>query len=172
MKQTPWKKRKLRFEALEERTLLAVWSGAAIAAAGAAEPMPTAAPVPAGQKAGDVYVKSTYDIDGDGFIGPGDNALLSGSWFASADGGEGWTPACDLDGDGFVGPGDYALVSAYWFRGCDELPDGTKSYEIYPDDPSNWTLSGSDTSNIGAADGVLTFDARKGSLEAVCAQIP
>ncbi len=169
MKQTPWKKRKLRFEALEERTLLAVWSGAAIAAAGAAEPMPTAAPVPAGQKAGDVYVKSTYDIDGDGFIGPGDNALLSGSWFAPADGGEGWTPACDLDGDGFVGPGDYALVSAYWFRGCDELPDGTKSYEIYPDDPSNWTLSGSDTSNIGAADGVLTFDARKGSLEAVCA---
>ena len=165
MKKNPWEKRKLRFETLEDRTLLAVWSGGEPAAA---VPMPTAAPVPAGQKVGDVYVESTYDIDGDGFVGPGDYAHLSGAWFATADDAN-WNPFCDLDGDGFVGPGDYALISGHWFRECGELPDETKSYAIYPDDLSNWDLSGSDVSKIGAADGVLTFDARSGGLEAVCA---
>ena len=148
MKQTHRKKRTLRFEPLEERALLAVWSGGEAAAA-AGEAMPGSASPPAGQRIGDLYISSTYDIDGDGFIGPGDSALLSGGWFASA-GGEGWNPVCDLDGDGFIGPGDYAVISAYWFQGCEGLPDGTKSYGIYPDDLSNWDLSGDDTSKIGA----------------------
>ena len=166
MKQAHRKGRTLRFEPLEERALLAVWSGGEAAAA-AGEAMPGSASPPAGQRIGDLYISSTYDIDGDGFIGPGDSALLSGGWFASA-GGEGWNPVCDLDGDGFIGPGDYAVISAYWFQGCEGLPDETKSYGIYPDDLSNWDLSGDDTSKIGAEDGTLTFDARKGGLEAVC----
>ncbi|MBR2694601.1 MAG: hypothetical protein IKE69_10355, partial [Thermoguttaceae bacterium] len=37
------------------------------------------------------------DADGDGFIGPGDFALLSAAWFAS-DGSENWDPRFDVDG--------------------------------------------------------------------------
>lgn len=55
------------------------------------------------------------DIDGDGFVGPGDFALLSALWFKS-DGSEDWDPRCDIDGDGFVGPGDFTYISANWFK--------------------------------------------------------
>ena len=55
------------------------------------------------------------DIDGDGFVGPGDFALLSAAWFAS-DGSGNWDPRFDVDGDGFVGPGDFTYISANWFK--------------------------------------------------------
>ena len=55
------------------------------------------------------------DIDGDGFIGPGDFSLLTMHWF-TADGDENWDPRGDIDGDGFIGSGDLAFLSANWFR--------------------------------------------------------
>lgn len=58
------------------------------------------------------------DLDGDGFIGPGDSALLSAAWF-SADGSENWDPRLDIDGDGFIGPGDFTYLSANWFKNAD-----------------------------------------------------
>ena len=58
------------------------------------------------------------DIDGDGFIGPGDFSLLSAAWFAS-DGSENWDPRFDIDGDGFIGPGDFTYLSANWFKAAD-----------------------------------------------------
>ena len=58
------------------------------------------------------------DIDQDGFIGPGDYALLSTAWF-STDGSENWDPRFDVDGDGFIGPGDFTYLSANWFRSTD-----------------------------------------------------
>ena len=58
------------------------------------------------------------DADGDGFIGPGDFALLSAAWFAS-DGSENWDPRFDVDGDGFVGPGDFTYISANWFKSAE-----------------------------------------------------
>ena len=59
------------------------------------------------------------DIDGDGFIGPGDFSLLSAAWFAS-DGSESWDPRFDIDGDGFIGPGDFTYLSANWFKNSDD----------------------------------------------------
>ncbi len=53
------------------------------------------------------------DVDGDGFIGPGDNSLLSQAWFSN-EMTENWNPACDIDGDGFVGPGELSFVSQTW----------------------------------------------------------
>ena len=61
------------------------------------------------------------DIEGDGFIGPGDLSLLSVFWFTD-DGDENWDPRCDIDGDGFIGPGDFTYLSANWF--CDTDNDG------------------------------------------------
>ena len=58
------------------------------------------------------------DIDGDGFIGPGDFALISAAWFTS-DENENWDPRFDIDGDGFIGPGDSAYLSANWFKSAD-----------------------------------------------------
>ena len=58
------------------------------------------------------------DIDGDGFIGPGDFALLSAAWFAS-DGDGNYDPRPDVDGDGFAGPGDFTYRSANWFKDSD-----------------------------------------------------
>ena len=59
------------------------------------------------------------DIDGDGFIGPGDFALISAAWFASG-GEENYDPRLDIDGDGFIGPGDSAYLSANWFKSADD----------------------------------------------------
>ena len=59
------------------------------------------------------------DIDGDGFIGPGDFALLSKAWF-TFDGNENWDSRFDIDGDGFIGPGDFTYLSANWFRDSDD----------------------------------------------------
>lgn len=59
------------------------------------------------------------DLDGDGFIGPGDFAILSAAWF-TMEGDDNWDPRCDVDGDGFVGPGDYSFVSINWFKMTDE----------------------------------------------------
>ncbi|MBR2692659.1 MAG: hypothetical protein IKE69_08455, partial [Thermoguttaceae bacterium] len=91
------KKRVLRIESLEERQLLAVTAGLDAAAL----PAPTEA-APAGYRVGDVYVASTVDVDGDGFIGPAELSYMSYAWFGT-DGSENWNPASDLDGDGFVG---------------------------------------------------------------------
>ncbi|MBR5414392.1 MAG: hypothetical protein IK105_00465 [Thermoguttaceae bacterium] len=157
------KKRTLRFESLEERQLLAVTAGLA----SLAFPAPVSAE-PAGIKVGDVYVTSTADADGDGFIGPAELSYMSYAWF-STDGSENWSPTSDLDGDGFIGPGDHALLSSYWFKTSDELPESTRSYEIYPSNVGNWILSGDKISKITARSGSLTLDARSGELEAVCA---
>ncbi|MBQ3389012.1 MAG: hypothetical protein IJG60_07360 [Thermoguttaceae bacterium] len=54
------------------------------------------------------------DIDGDDFIGPGDNAILSAAWFSNEEK-AGWNEQCDIDGDGFIGPGDYSYLSSNWF---------------------------------------------------------
>lgn len=54
------------------------------------------------------------DVDGDGFIGPGDSSHLSYSWF-SVEGDSDWRYHCDVDGDGFIGPGDRSYLSANWF---------------------------------------------------------
>ncbi|MBO7724926.1 MAG: hypothetical protein J6S40_00520 [Thermoguttaceae bacterium] len=160
------KKRSLRFESLEERQLLAVTAGLAPFALSAPVPAPVAAE-PSGYKVGDVYIASTADSDGDGFIGPAEFSYMSNAWF-STDGAENWNPASDIDGDGFIGPGDHALLSSYWFKTNDALPESTKSYEIYPSDVRNWRLSDVSTSKITAQNGSLTFDARNGALEAVC----
>ncbi len=159
------KKRTLKFESLEERRLLAVTAGLASLAADPA-PAPLAA-APAGYQVGDVYIASTADVDGDGFIGPAEFSYMSRAWF-STDGDENWNPACDFDGDGFVGPGDFAHLSSCWFKTNDTLPESTKSYEIYPSNVGNWLLSGDNVSNISARRGTLTIDARSGALEAVC----
>lgn len=140
--------RQLRFESLEERQLLAVWAGGVPDAAGAAAagrdaapeipaavPAPTEA-VPAGYAVGDVYIASAFDVDGDGFVGPAELSYMSYGWF-SARGDQKYLASCDLDGDGFIGPGDYSVLSQYWFKTCDQLPDETKSYTIYPSHSSN-----------------------------------
>ena len=61
------------------------------------------------------------DIDGDGFIGPGDFALISAAWFTLS-GDDGYDPRLDIDGDGFIGPGDFTFLSANWFKNADD-PD-------------------------------------------------
>ena len=58
------------------------------------------------------------DIDGDGFIGPGDYGFLSANWFIS-EGSANWDERCDIDGDGFIGPGDYGFLSVNWFQMAD-----------------------------------------------------
>ena len=55
------------------------------------------------------------DVDGDGFIGPGDNAILSAAWFKTENSAN-WDERCDIDGDGFVGPGDRSYLSVNWFK--------------------------------------------------------
>ena len=60
------------------------------------------------------------DVDGDGFVGPGDYALMSSAWFSNP-GGANWNAACDLDGDGFVGPGDLSYLSGVWFQARDQV---------------------------------------------------
>ena len=159
------KKRALRFESLEERELLAVTAGLELPVSA---PLPASTEAaPAGYAVGDVYIASTFDADGDGFIGPAEMSYMSYAWF-SMDGQENWNPASDLDGDGFIGPGDHAYISSNWFKTNDALPDSTKSYRIYPSDISNWSLFGDQVSKISARSGSLTLDARSCDLEAVC----
>lgn len=62
---------------------------------------------------------SPVDLDGDGFIGPGDRAILSAYWF-TAEGDDNWNPVCDIDSDGFAGPGDLSYISANWFLSVDD----------------------------------------------------
>ncbi|MCR5358425.1 MAG: fibronectin type III domain-containing protein [Thermoguttaceae bacterium] len=59
------------------------------------------------------------DIDGDGFIGPGDNSILSAAWF-TLEGSGNWDERCDIDGDGFIGPGDRSFLSVNWFKTTDQ----------------------------------------------------
>ena len=179
------KNRSLRFESLEDRQLLAVWAGGEAAAAAAvsedaasgaavsldlaaetAVPAPTSA-VPIGHAVGDVYVASTLDADGDGFIGPAELSYMSFSWF-TVKGRSGYNAAYDMDGDGFIGPGDYSVLSAHWFKTSDALPDSTKSYTIYPSDISNWFLFGNRISGISVKNGTLTINASNEELESVC----
>ncbi|MBR5416236.1 MAG: hypothetical protein IK105_09915, partial [Thermoguttaceae bacterium] len=81
------KKRVLRFESLEERELLAVTAGLELPVSSPL-PAPTEA-APAGYAVGDVYIASTFDADGDGFIGPAEMSYMSYAWF-SMDGQENW----------------------------------------------------------------------------------
>ncbi len=62
---------------------------------------------------------SPVDLDGDGFIGPGDYSVLSSHWFAS-EGGESWDASCDIDGDGFIGSGDLSYISINWLKSVDD----------------------------------------------------
>ncbi|MGI5831150.1 MAG: YDG domain-containing protein [Thermoguttaceae bacterium] len=62
---------------------------------------------------------SPVDLDGDGFIGPGDYAFLSSHWFTS-EGSDGWDARCDIDRDGFVGPGDFSYLSINWLKSVDD----------------------------------------------------
>lgn len=55
------------------------------------------------------------DIDGDGFIGPGDSSIMSKAWF-TIEGDKNWDQRADVDGDGFIGPGDSSYLSINWFR--------------------------------------------------------
>ena len=55
------------------------------------------------------------DVDGDGFIGPSDRALLSAAWLTTPVSGR-WNSACDIDGDGFIGPLDYYYLSINWLK--------------------------------------------------------
>lgn len=66
-------------------------------------------------------IEHPADIDGDGFVGPGDYAILSSHWFA-VEGGANWDVSCDIDDDGFIGPGDLSYISANWFKSVDD-PD-------------------------------------------------
>ena len=61
------------------------------------------------------------DIDGDGFIGVGDHALLSSYWLGSS-GGSLWDPRCDIDGDGLIGPADWSFLMSNWFKSSTETP--------------------------------------------------
>ena len=127
----------LRFEFLEDRILLAVWSGGEWITRSNMVSQPEVTSELSGERIGDVCINSIIDIDGDGFVGPSELSYLSYSWLSSS-GDENWNPACDFDGDGFVGPGDYALLSSNWFKSCDMLSDEMKSYQVYPSDISNW----------------------------------
>ncbi len=110
--------------------------------------------------------KSLYvcpvDIDGDGFVGPGDNALLSQAWF-SAEGSANWNPACDVDGDGFVGPGDLSYVSQTWFKSRDDVSIPSIGLVYYDESIVIWN-----TENAAAplrTGDVVSVGYRKGEVE-------
>lgn len=75
------------------------------------------------------------DIDGDGFIGPGDLSILSSAWLSSSDT-EDWDERADINGDDDVGPGDRFFLAINWFN-------FTSSGIIYP--PALASLSGADS---------------------------
>ena len=160
-------KRSLRIEFLENRNLLAVWSGGEwIPQVDMASP-PEATSEVSGKRIGDVCINSIIDIDGDGFVGPAELSYMSYSWLSSSED-ENWNPACDFDGDGFVGPGDYALLSSNWFKSCDELSDEMRFYQVYPSDISNWAVKTESINSAHAENGILTLDATLGTVEAIC----
>ena len=125
------KRRSLRLESLEHRDLLAVsplgalpspaagtdvvypLDGSAAFDSDASETEIAAIPIISGA--------SPVDLDGDGFIGAGDYALLTSHWFTAAED-SGWDPRCDIDGDGFVGASDLSYISINWFKSVDD-PD-------------------------------------------------
>ena len=157
----------LRFEFLEDRILLAVWSGGEWITRSNMVSQPEVTSELSGERIGDVCINSIIDIDGDGFVGPSELSYLSYSWLSSS-GDENWNPACDFDGDGFVGPGDYALLSSNWFKSCDMLSDEMKSYQVYPSDISNWAVKTESINSAHAENGILSLDATFGAVEAIC----
>ena len=62
-----------------------------------------------------------YDVDGDGFVGPGDFALFPPCWMA-CDSDPAWSAyGCervDFDGNGCVNPGDLAYFASAWLKAC------------------------------------------------------
>lgn len=150
------KKRSLRMESLELRNLLAVspfgaeslpaigadvvcqLDGSAAFDPDAFETETAAIPVVSGA--------SPVDLDGDGFIGSGDYALLTSRWLTTADDSD-WDPRCDIDGDGFVGASDFSYISINWFKSVDD-PDFVNppvaaplSVSVSPDDPTGDAVS-------------------------------
>jgi len=87
-----------------------------------------------------LLLSAACDLDGDGFIGPGDDALFNPAWRAEgacdfsdsmiqpADT-PGWNHHADFDGDFRVGSGDYAWLSSNWGKLA-----GDPSV-VLPDDP-------------------------------------
>ena len=87
-----------------------------------------------------ITINGNADIDGNGFVGPGDYAILSSHWFA-VEGGANWDASCDIDDDGFIGPGDLSYISVNWFKSVDDpdfvnpsraaaLPDGNTAVQL------------------------------------------
>ena len=72
-----------------------------------------------------LLLSTTFDLDGDTFVGAGDDAIFDPAWHA--EGGyafsdsmippadtPGWNHLADFDGDFHVGSGDYAWLSSNW----------------------------------------------------------
>ena len=126
--------RSLRLESLEQRNLLSV---SPLGLASGAVPAAT----------------SAVDLDGDGMVGPGDYALLSSHWLASADG-EGWNPICDIDADGEVGPGDLAYIRANWLKSVED------SDFVNPPSAAPLTVEASDAFRFSVDEGLVQQTSR------------
>ena len=72
-----------------------------------------------------LLLSCAFDLDGDDFVGTGDDAVFDPAWHA--EGGyaftdssiqppdkPGWNRLCDFDGDFHVGSSDYAWLSSNW----------------------------------------------------------
>lgn len=102
------------------------------------------------------------DVDGDGFIGPGDNSLLSQAWFSN-EMTENWNPACDIDGDGFVGPGDLSFVSQTWFKTRDSVAVPSVGLVYYDESVMLWNTE--DVAQPLRTGDVISVGYRKGRAE-------
>lgn len=87
-----------------------------------------------------------YDLDGDGFLGPGDLSLFTCCWLRAAtdSGCDGKIPCVDsdFDCDGTIGPGDLAWFATGWLNQCGDpaiklplCPRGSTAGRI----PSVWS---------------------------------
>ncbi|MDP6546683.1 MAG: clostripain-related cysteine peptidase [Phycisphaerae bacterium] len=95
-----------------------------------------------------LLLSSSFDLDGDTFIGPGDDAIFDPAWqarggYAFSDallqpGDEpAWNSLADFDGDFHVGSGDYAWLSTNWGLGAGDpiqYPDDPHDDDQYTDD--------------------------------------
>jgi hypothetical protein len=95
---------------------------------------------------GDVPETCLYDLDGDGFLGPGDLSLFVCCWLRAAtdSGCDGKIPCVDsdFDCDGTIGPGDLAWFATGWLNQCGDpaiklplCPRGSTAGRI----PSVWS---------------------------------
>ena len=95
-----------------------------------------------------LLLSSTFDLDGDGVIGAGDEAIFNAAWQAEGEYAfsdspimpadtPGWDARCDFDGDFHVGTGDYAWLSSNWGLGEFDpiiFPEDSHDDDQYPDD--------------------------------------